>query len=34
VSPGEDMWLIANGASKHMTGHRDIFSSLTENKFP
>jgi len=34
VSPGEDTWLIDNGASKHMTGQRDILSSLTENNFP
>jgi hypothetical protein len=29
VSPDEDTWLIDNGASKHMTGQRDILSSLT-----
>jgi hypothetical protein len=34
VSPGEDTWLIDSGASKHMTGQRDILSILTENKFP
>jgi hypothetical protein len=34
VSPGEDTSLINNGASKHMTGHRNILSSLTENNFP
>jgi hypothetical protein len=34
VSPGEDTWLIDSGASKHMTGQRDILSSLTENNFP
>ena len=34
MSPGEDTWLIDNGASKHMTGQRDILSFLTENKFP
>jgi hypothetical protein len=30
VSPGEDNWLIDSGASKHMTGQRDILSTLTE----
>jgi hypothetical protein len=34
VTPGEDTWLIDNGASKHMTGQKDILSSLTENDFP
>jgi hypothetical protein len=34
VSPGEDTWLIDSGASKHMTGQRDILSSLTEKNFP
>jgi hypothetical protein len=34
VSPGEDTWVIDSGASKHMTGQRDILSSLTKNKFP
>jgi hypothetical protein len=34
VSPSEDTWLIDSGASKHMTGQRDILSSLTENNFP
>jgi hypothetical protein len=34
VSPGEDTWLIDSGASKHMTGQRDILSFLTEKKFP
>jgi hypothetical protein len=33
VSPGEDTWLIDSGASKHMTGQRDILSSLTEKNF-
>jgi hypothetical protein len=33
VSPGEDIWLIYSSASKHMTGQRDILSSLIENKF-
>jgi hypothetical protein len=26
VSPGEDTWLTDSGASKHMTGQRDILS--------
>jgi hypothetical protein len=30
---GEDTWLIDSGASKHMTGQRDILSSLTEKYF-
>jgi hypothetical protein len=34
VSPGEDTWIIYSGASKHMTGQRDILSSLTKNNFP
>jgi hypothetical protein len=34
VSPGEDTWLIDSGVSKHMTGQRDILSSLTEKNFP
>jgi hypothetical protein len=34
VSPREDTWLIDSGASKHMTGQRDILSSLTKNSFP
>jgi hypothetical protein len=33
-SPGEDTWHIDSGASKHMTGQRDILSFLTEKKFP
>jgi hypothetical protein len=34
VSHGEDTWLIDSGASKHITGQRDILSSLTEKNFP
>jgi hypothetical protein len=34
VSPGEDTWLIDSGASKHMTGQRDILSSLAKKDFP
>jgi hypothetical protein len=34
VSPGEDTGLIDSGASKHMTGQRDILSCLTEMNFP
>jgi hypothetical protein len=34
VSPGEDTWLIDSGASKHMSGQRDILSCLTKMKFP
>jgi hypothetical protein len=34
MSPSEDTWLIDSGASKHMTGQRDILSSLIENNFP
>jgi hypothetical protein len=33
ISPGEDTWLIDSGASKHMTGQRDILSFLSENNF-
>jgi hypothetical protein len=34
ISPSEDTCLIDSGASKHMTGQRDILSWLSENKFP
>jgi hypothetical protein len=34
MSPGEDTWLIDSGASKNMTGQRDILSCLTEKNFP
>jgi hypothetical protein len=34
VLPGEDTWLIDSGASKHMTGQRDILSCLIERTFP
>jgi hypothetical protein len=33
VTPGEETWLIDSGASKHMTGQRDILSYISENKF-
>jgi transposase InsO family protein len=33
VTPGEDTWLIDSGASKHMTGQRDIFSCISKKKF-
>jgi hypothetical protein len=33
VTPGEDTWLIDSGASKHMTGQRDILSCISEKKF-
>jgi hypothetical protein len=33
VSHGEDTCLIYSGASKHMTGQRDILFFLTENNF-
>ena len=33
VSPGEDTWLIDSGASKNMTGQRDILSCLSEKNF-
>jgi hypothetical protein len=29
ISPGEDTWLIDSGASKNMTGQRDILSFLS-----
>jgi hypothetical protein len=34
VSPIEDTWLIDSGAFNHMTGQKDILSSLTEKNFP
>jgi transposase InsO family protein len=33
VTPGEDTWIIASGASKHMMGQRKILSCISENKF-
>jgi hypothetical protein len=33
VTPGEDTWLIASGASKHMTSQKDILSCISEKKF-
>jgi hypothetical protein len=33
VTPGEDMWLIDSGASKHMIGQRDILSCISEKNF-
>jgi transposase InsO family protein len=33
VTPGEDSWLIDCGASKHMTGQRNILSCISEKKF-
>ena len=34
MTPGEDTWLIDSSASKHMTGQKDILSSLIEKDFP
>jgi hypothetical protein len=34
VTPGKHTWLIGSGASKHMTGQKDILSSLIETDFP
>jgi hypothetical protein len=33
VTHGEDTWLIDSGASKHMTGQRNILSCISKNKF-
>jgi hypothetical protein len=33
VTLGEDTWLIDSGASKHMTGQRDILSYISKKKF-
>jgi hypothetical protein len=33
VTLGEDTWLIDSGASKHMTGQRNILSCISEKKF-
>jgi hypothetical protein len=33
ITPGEDTWLIDSGASKNMTGERDILSCISENEF-
>jgi hypothetical protein len=33
VTPGEDTWLIDSGASKHMTGQKNILSCISEKKF-
>jgi hypothetical protein len=32
VTPGEDTWLIDSGASKHMTGQRDILSCISKKE--
>jgi hypothetical protein len=32
VTPGEDTWLTDSGASKHMTGQRNILSCILEKK--
>ena len=34
VSPREDTWLIESGVSNHMTGEREILSSLKKKTFP
>jgi hypothetical protein len=34
VTPREDTWLIDSGASKHMTGQKEIISSLIEKESP
>jgi transposase InsO family protein len=33
ITPGDDTWLIDSGASKHMTGQRNILSCISEKKF-
>jgi hypothetical protein len=33
VTPGEDTWLIDSGASKNMTGQRDILSCISKRIF-
>jgi hypothetical protein len=33
VTPRQDTWLIDSGASKHMTGQRDILSYISEKNF-
>jgi hypothetical protein len=33
ITPREDTWLIDSGASKHMTGQRNILSCISENNF-
>jgi hypothetical protein len=33
VTPREDTWLIDSGASKHMTGQRNILSCISKKKF-
>jgi hypothetical protein len=32
VTPGDETWLIDSSASKHMTGHRNILSCISEKK--
>ena len=34
VTPGSDTWLIDSGASKHMTGQKEILCKLTEKDSP
>ena len=33
ISHGSDTWIIDSGASKHMIGHRDSFSCLTQKYY-
>ena len=33
ITPGENTWIIDSGASKHMTGQRNILSCISEKKF-
>jgi hypothetical protein len=33
ITPRENTWLIDSGASKHMTGQRDILSYISKKKF-
>ena len=33
ITHGSDIWIIDNGASKHMTGHKDSLSCLTQKDY-
>ena len=34
VTPGEDIWIIDSGASKHMTGQKKTLSQIEEKSSP
>ena len=34
ISHGSDTWLIYSGSSKHMIGHKDSLSCITQKYYP